>query len=103
MRGSVTITAADVEGAADPIRRLLKLGVPRGLIAVDTGVAGLVLGLWREGPDGRPVPDRRAIVRLIKAGDLQALAFGRGFRVTLRAIRDFERAAVWCGAKGGGE
>jgi hypothetical protein len=56
------------------------------LLTVDTGEAARRLGLLTH--DGRP--NRRAVQRHIRLGLLNALQYGRGYRVPLGALKEFQ-------------
>jgi len=57
------------------------------LITVDTEEAAITLGLL----DGRGRPNRRAVQRYIRMGLLEALHYGRGYRIPLRALQRFQQ------------
>jgi len=63
------------------------MGFDDDLVTLDTEEAARRLGLVTN--DGRP--NRRAVQRYIRLGLLEALRYGRGYRVPVRAIKEFQQ------------
>ena len=57
------------------------------LITLDTEETAKALGLL----DSEGRPNRRAVQRYVRIGQLEALQYGRGYRIPLRAIRRFQQ------------